>query len=59
MPRRKKTDIEDAREIEDVMTSLNKTNIKLKKLDFSEKQQELLRIMFDRNTKIVFVSGPA
>ena len=41
MPRRKKTDIEDAREIEDVMTSLNKTNIKLKKLDFSDKQQEL------------------
>tara|TARA_B100000902_G_scaffold358656_1_gene373877 strand:- start:415 stop:1140 length:726 start_codon:yes stop_codon:yes gene_type:complete len=59
MPRRKKADIEDAQEIEKVMTSLNKTKIKLKKLEFSEKQQELLKIMFDRGTKIVFISGPA
>ena len=59
MPRRKKADIDDAQEIEKVMTSLNKTKIKLKKLDFSEKQQELLKIMFDRGTKIVFISGPA
>ena len=41
------------------MTSLNKTKVKLKKLEFSEKQQELLKIMFDRGTKIVFISGPA
>jgi phosphate starvation-inducible PhoH-like protein len=59
MPRRKKADINDAQEIEKAMTSLNKTKIKLKKLDFSEKQQELLKIMFDRGTKIVFISGPA
>lgn len=59
MPRRKKTDIEDAREIEKVMSSLKKTNIKLKKLEFSEKQEELLKIMFDKGTKIVFISGPA
>ncbi len=59
MPRRKKADIEDAQEIEKVMTSLNKTKIKLKKLEFSEKQQELLKILFDKGTKIVFISGPA
>lgn len=59
MPRRKKADIDDAQEIEKVMTSLNKTKVKLKKLEFSEKQQELLKIMFDRGTKIVFISGPA
>lgn len=59
MPRRKKTDIEDVREIEKVMSSLKKTNIKLKKLEFSDKQQELLKIMFDRGTKVVFISGPA
>lgn len=59
MPRRKKADIDDAQEIEKVMTSLNKTKIKLKKLEFSDKQQELLKIMFDRGTKIVFISGPA
>jgi phosphate starvation-inducible PhoH-like protein len=59
MPRRKKADIDDAQEIEKIMTSLNKTKVKLKKLEFSEKQQELLKIMFDRGTKIVFISGPA
>ena len=59
MPRRKKADIEDVQEMEKAMSSLNKTKVKLKKLEFSDKQQELLKIMFDRGTKIVFISGPA
>jgi phosphate starvation-inducible PhoH-like protein len=59
MPRRKKADIEDDQEIEKIMGSLSKTKTKLKKIDFTEKQQELLKIMFDRNTKIVFIGGPA
>ena len=52
MPRRKKADIQDAQEIEKIITSLEKTKVKLK-------QQELLRIMFDKSTKVVFISGPA
>lgn len=59
MPRRKKAEIEDSQEIEKIITSLSKTKIKLKKIDFSEKQRELLKIIFDRDTKIIFVSGPA
>lgn len=59
MPKRKKADIQDAQEIEKIITSLEKTKVKLKKINFSEKQQELLRIMFDKSTKVVFISGPA
>lgn len=59
MPRRKKAEIENSQEIEKIITSLSKTKIKLKKIDFSEKQRELLKIIFDKGTKIVFVSGPA
>ena len=35
MPRRKKADIEDVQEMEKAMSSLNKTKVKLKKLEFS------------------------
>ena len=59
MPRRKKADINDAQEIEKIVSSLSKTKVNLKKIDFSEKQQELLRLMFDKSTKVIFVSGPA
>ena len=59
MPRRKKADIEDAQEIEQIIGSLSKTKIKLKKINFTEKQQDLLKIIFDRDTKIVFIGGPA
>jgi len=59
MPKRKRADIQDAQEIEKIITSLEKTKVKLKKIDFSDKQQELLRIMFDKSTKVVFISGPA
>ena len=38
MPRRKKADIDDAQEIEKVMTSLNKTKVKLKKLELQQKK---------------------
>lgn len=59
MPRRKKTEIENSEEIENIISSFKKTKIKLKKIDFSDKQKELLKIMFDPNTKIIFLSGPA
>ncbi len=59
MPRRKKSEIEDDQEIEKIMSSMSKTKAKLKKIDFSEKQQELLKLIFDRDTKIVFINGPA
>jgi phosphate starvation-inducible protein PhoH len=59
MPRRKKPDIEDSEEIENIISSFKKTKIKLKKIEFSDKQKELLKIMFDKDTKIIFLSGPA
>jgi phosphate starvation-inducible protein PhoH len=61
MPRKKKrrSDITDEQAIQDVIATLHKTNIKLKKFNFSEKQKELLKILFDKKTNIVFVSGPA
>ena len=59
MPRRKKSEIEDDQEIEKIMSSMSKTKAKLKKIDFSEKQQELLKLIFDRDTKIIFINGPA
>ena len=59
MPKRKIKQIEDSSEIESIMSNLSKTKLKLKKVEFSEKQKELLKILFDKNTKIVFLSGPA
>jgi phosphate starvation-inducible PhoH-like protein len=60
MPRRKKQpEIVNEDEIERIRKSLTKTNIKLKKISLTEKQRELLKIIFDSNSKIIFISGPA
>lgn len=60
MPRRKKQpEIVNEDEIERIRASLTKTNIKLKKVSLTEKQRELLKIIFDNDSKIVFISGPA
>jgi len=59
MPKRKLKEIENSSEIEEIMSSIGKTKIKLKKVEFTEKQKDLLKILFDKNTKIVFLSGPA
>jgi len=60
MPRRKKkTEIVNEEEIEKIRTSLNKTNIKLKKVSLTDKQLHLLRIIFENDSKIIFISGPA
>lgn len=59
MPRRKKSEIDDDQEIEKIMSSMSKTKAKLKKIEFSDKQQELLKLIFDRDTKIIFINGPA
>ena len=60
MPRRKKQpEIVNEAEIEKIRTSLTKTNIKLKKIALTEKQTQLLKIIFDNDSKIVFISGPA
>ena len=37
----------------------NKYKLYLKNFELTEKQHEFLKIAFDKNTKIVFVSGPA
>ena len=56
MPRKKKrrSDITDERAIQDAIANMHKTNIKLKKFSFSEKQNALLKILFDKKTNIVF-----
>jgi len=59
MPKRKKIHDQEAADIEKAMDPFAKKKIRLKKIDFSEKQKELLNIIFDKNTKMVFVSGPA
>ena len=60
MPRRKKKpEIVNEDEIEKIRKSLTKTNIKLKKIALTEKQTQLLKIIFDNDSKIVFISGPA
>ena len=59
MPKRKLKEISNSSEIEDIMSNLNKVKIKVKNIDFSPKQKDLLKILFDKNTKIVFLSGPA
>ena len=60
MPRRKKkSEIVNEDEIEKIRKSLTKTNIKLKKIALTEKQKQLLQIIFDNDSKIIFISGPA
>ena len=60
MPRRKKKpEIVNEDEIEKIRKSLTKTNIKLKKIALTEKQKQLLQIIFDNDSKIIFISGPA
>lgn len=60
MPRRKKKpEIVNEDEIEKIRKSLTKTNIKLKKISLTEKQTQLLKIIFDNESKIIFISGPA
>jgi len=60
MPRRKKKpEIVNEAEIEKIRKSLTKTNIKLKKIALTEKQKQLLQIIFDNDSKIIFISGPA
>ena len=60
MPRRKKKpEIVNEDEIVKIRKSLTKTNIKLKKISLTDKQTQLLKIIFDNDSKIVFISGPA
>jgi len=59
MPRKKKPEIDNDQDIDRIVGSIRKTKIKTHKFEFSEKQSELLKIIFDQNTKIVFISGPA
>lgn len=59
MPRKKKSEITNEEDINAIVGSFGKTKIKTHKFEFSEKQQELLKIIFDKNTKVVFISGPA
>ena len=60
MPRRKKKpEIVNEDDIERIRVSLTKTNIKLKKISLTDKQKQLLKIIFDNDSKIIFISGPA
>ena len=60
MPRRKKQpEIVNEADIEKIRQSLTKTNIKLKKVALTDKQLQLLKIIFDNDSKIIFISGPA
>jgi cell shape-determining protein MreC len=52
MPRRKKKpEIVNEDEIEKIRKSLTKINIKLKKINLTEKQNQLLKIIFDSESK--------
>ena len=58
MPRRKKQpEIVNEADIEKIRASLTKTNIKLK-VSLTDKQLALLKIIFDNDSKIIFISGP-
>lgn len=59
MPRKKKSEIINEEDISSIVNSMGKIKIKTRKFDFTEKQSELLKVIFDSNTKVVFVSGPA
>ena len=56
MPRRKKKpEIVNEDDIERIRTSLTK----IKKISLTDKQKQLLKIIFDNDSKIIFISGPA
>ena len=57
--KRKKPEITDEDEIKKIASSLHKRNVKLKKLSLTDKQLALLKIIFNKETSIVFISGPA
>lgn len=57
--KRKQPEITDDEEIEKIASSIHKRNIKLKKISLTDKQLSLLKIIFDRESKIIFISGPA
>ena len=57
--RRKKRPIVNEEEIEKIRTSLVRRNVKLKKTSLTDKQNQLLKIIFDNDSKIIFISGPA
>jgi phosphate starvation-inducible PhoH-like protein len=57
--RRKKRPIVNEEEIEKIRTSLARRNVKLKKTSLTDKQNQLLKIIFDNDSKIIFISGPA
>jgi len=60
MARKRKTpEITDEDEIKKIASSLHKRNVKLKKLSLTDKQLALLKIIFDKDTSIIFISGPA
>ena len=57
--KRKHTEIVDQDEIDKIASSIHKTNIKLKKVNLTDKQLALLKIIFDKESSIIFISGPA
>ena len=57
--KRKLPEITDENEIKKISSSLHKRNVKLKKLSLTDKQLALLKLIFDKETSIVFISGPA
>ncbi len=59
MPRKKKPEIINDQDIENIVNSMGRIKVSTNKFDFSSKQQELLKIIFDQNTKVIFISGPA
>jgi phosphate starvation-inducible PhoH-like protein len=57
--KRKKPEIVEEKEITKIASSLHKKNVKLKKISLTDKQTALLKIIFDRESSIIFISGPA
>ena len=53
------TAIIDEAEIQDFMSPLKKKKIKLNSVDFTEKQKTFLKLAIARDSKIMFVRGPA
>ena len=63
-PSRAKRKADAAREIEEELSPIFNPNpinrkIKIKQFPWTEKQKEIFRVALDRNTKIIFVEGPA
>jgi len=55
MSRRKKSPVSE----KIIQPNENKYKLYLKKFKLTEKQEQFLKIAFDKNTKIIFVAGPA